>query len=143
MYEHETIKIAKDTQDHYESMKYASDAISEAFLQFRKFSFHGDINNSLQREQLCKEIYLRDTDDYPGATYGDPLKVSNVYDCLKHCYTDSKCQAYQIDVIDSDDNEMNCLLFSEVVELPSVSLCLESQRTIGIKPNRFSSSISS
>ena len=52
VYEHEIIKIAKDSQDHYESMKYASDAIEEAFLQFRKISFHDDINNLLQREQL-------------------------------------------------------------------------------------------
>ena len=86
---------------------------------------------------------LRDTDDYRGATYGDPLKVSNVYDCVKHCYADSNCQAYQIDAIDSDDNDLNCLLFSEAVELPSVSPSLGSQKTIGIKPNRTSSYISS
>ena len=56
MYEHEIIKIAKDSQDHYESMKYASDAIEEAFLQFRKIFFHDDINISLYREQLCNEM---------------------------------------------------------------------------------------
>ena len=80
---------------------------------------------------------LRDTDNYSGAKYGELLMVLNVYDCVKHCYADSNCQAYQIDAPNS--HQLKCQLFSEAVEAPSVTFSLESTRTIGIKPSRLSS----
>ena len=85
----------------------------------------------------CNEMNKRDTDNYSGAKAGESFTVSKVFDCVKRCYVDSNCQAYQIDAPNS--HQLQCQLFSEVVELPSVTIALESQRIIGIKPNRPSS----
>ena len=79
----------------------------------------------------------RDTDNYSGAKAGESFTVSKVFDCVKRCYVDSNCQAYQIDAPNS--HQLECQLFSEVVEPPSVTIALESQRIIGIKPIRPSS----
>ena len=82
------------------------------------------------------EINERDTDNYSGAKAGESFSVSKVFDCVKRCYVDSNCQAYQIDAPNS--HQLQCQLFSEVVEPPSVSVAVESQRTIGLKPSRLS-----
>ena len=78
----------------------------------------------------------RDTDNYSGAKSGESLTVSNVFDCVRRCYVDSNCQAYQIDAPNS--HQLKCQLFSESVGPPSVTVALESERTIGIKPSRLS-----
>ena len=136
-YQHVKIETSIESTDHLESMKYASDAIAESFLQFREISLHDHINNSLARHQLCYEMYLRDTDNYSGAIYGESRNVLNVFDCVKHCYADSKCQAYQIDAPNS--HQMRCQLFSEAIESPLKPIPLVPKRIIGIKPNRLSS----
>ena len=80
---------------------------------------------------------LRDTDTYSGAKYGELRIVSNVYDCVKHCYVDSNCQAYQIDA--RKTHQVVCQLFSEAVQSSIKPVPLAHERTIGIKPNRLSS----
>ena len=69
---------------------------------------------------------------------GPKFVVSNAFDCIKHCITDSSCQAYQIGYTSS--HELNCHLFSEAIgESPSIPTNLGFKRTIGIKPQRLSS----
>ena len=68
--------------------------------------------------------------EYSGAIYAE-YSISNVFDCVKLCYTDSNCKAYEI-------KGSICKLFAEVVE-PALNNVPELERTLGIKPNRWRS----
>ena len=134
MYEHTIIKTIKVSPDHHQSLKYASDVIEKDFLQIRIISL---ILTKILFQSLFNEMNERDTDNYSGAKYGELITVSNAYDCVKRCYVDSNCQAYQINSPNS--HQLKCQLFSEAVESPLKPVALEYKKTIGIKPNRLSS----
>ena len=68
---------------------------------------------------------------YSGALYAEYSPVSNVFDCVKRCYVDPNCKAYE-------SRGSVCKLFSEVVE-PALNNVPKYERTLGIKPNRLSS----
>ena len=131
---------------HQEAVKHAGLFLMESFLQLRKFNFAFKWvllqMEVLFRIKSCWKWVLlklkRDTYGYSGSTIGAKFVVSNAFDCIKHCITDSSCQAYQIGYIHL--HEFNCHLFSEaIVESPSIPTNLGFKRTIGIKPQRLSS----
>ena len=110
--------------------------ICKRYYRRRLFTLQVHFIYNFKNSFHSNEMKKRDTDNYSGAKSGESIAVSNVFDCVKRCYVDSNCQAYQIDAPNSQ--QLKCQLFSESVGPPLVTVAVELQRTIGLKPSRLS-----